>query len=269
MTYKQPFVTQLVEFERVSPSGAVRKYKVLPAAGNRMAIVLHLDPTPVENKWTNDLWQVTQFNTEDEFKARCGQEMFDLVAELYDREIRPEVYKRLFSALQQIPKALGDAVASEEDNVHPFYILKAKLAFMQLVTGAHQVKDGFYTNVTDAQLLDVKERLEKEFHAYITVNTEYVRRIVNGIKPVYTEWGDHDMLHFEFELRMDGWDSARKVNKTVKSEAVRMLLSQLEQFLGFSEGALQDENGGNIISLTSSYSMSQAALESFKLFEQG
>lgn len=268
MIYKQPSVAQIVEFERVSPSGAIRKYKVLPAVGNRMALVLYLDPTPEANKWTNDLWQVNQFQTEDEFKARCGQEMFDFIVEIYDKEIKSEVRKCLSPIIQQIPKALGD-MDSDEDNLHPFYILKAKLAFMQMVTKVHEIKDGFYSGVTNAQLLNIQERLEKEFDTYIKTNQRYVQSIVNGIKSVYDECSSHDMLVFEFDLKMEGWDKPRKVKKTTKSEAVRMLLSQLEQFLGFCEGVTKEDNVGNILSLTASYSMTQEALESFKLFEQG
>lgn len=268
MIYKQPSVAQIVEFERVSPSGAIRKYKVLPAVGNRMALVLYLDPTPVENRWVIDHWQATQFNTEDEFKARYGQEMFDLIAEVHDREIKPALYQKSFETLQQIPKALGDAV-NEEDNYHPFYILKAKLAFMQQVTGAHNIKDGFYTGVTGAQLLNIQERLEKEFDTYIKTNQRYVQSIVNGMKPIYAKCGHYDILEMVFEVNMDGWSKPRQVNKTVKSEVVHMLLSQMEQFLGFCEGVIKEENVGNILSLTASYSMTQEALESFKLFEQG
>ncbi len=267
-----PSVEQHLVFERIAPSGQKRLYKIIPTPGNRFHIVLYIDLASERHVrpyvWKDDAWTCLTFDSEEELRIRFGQEFFDLVSEAYDKKIKPIVYSALFDTLSQLPKALGELV-SEEDKQHPFYILKAKLAFLDSVSRVHDKGRAVYSTITDQQLIDNKERIENDFRNTVTVNLMYFNQISVAINSALDQWGDHEMILLEFDVTNDGGRNKRRVDKACKTAVARNFVATLDEFIRLANLTLKEDRTDTITSLMASTSMVIGAMEGFKLFEQG
>lgn len=244
MRYNNFKKCEILEFERVSPSGAVRKYKVIPAEGNRVAIILHLDLIPKVNTWTRDAWEVTSFESELEFHTRCGEELSDVIMD----------------------NLASHGVVVEEDEEEDVW--EAKFRFVQNLNRLAGTMDELtgLIDVDEARAYYEKE-VNQKYNAFISVNTEYVRRILAAAKPCI-QFGHHSIVQMTFKVATmdDGWKYHNKPHFALE---VNKFVMALEVFLNCASIAADQESALTIQAFMAAHNNCHEAIKNFGLFEQG
>jgi hypothetical protein len=277
MTYHNFQFINPLQFERRSPSGALTRFIVFPEGGNRTATIMTLD-VPFEDvpRWMRNDWQVTSCDSEEEFISRFGRELFEKIAGLWDTRGDNQVQERNLEVANVITR-FGVPMATKADfvgglnDVLQNSKMEHKLAFVQSVHKTHSIADGRYQGVPSELIEKYRECINLEFQSFIVVNSAFAGRIIDAIRPLCEKFGHYETMNVDIKVQT-GTDEINPVykrhNRAHRSDAVRLLLSALEEFVARAKAVLADESLANISAVTLAYSMCDGAIRGFKLFEQ-
>lgn len=277
MTYHNFQFINPIQFERRSPSGALTRFVVFPEGTNRTATVMtlevHFEEAP---RWMRNDWQVTSCDSEEEFASRFGRELYEKIIGLWDTrgDIRAETHNlevaRVITRFGVPQQTKADFVGGLNDVLQNSK-MEHKLAFVQNVHKAHSIADGRYHGVPSELIEKYRECINLEFQSFIVVNSAYVGRIIDAIRPLCEKFGHYETINVDIKVQT-GTDEINPIYKrhsrAHRSDAVRLLLASLEEFATRAKAVLEDESLANISAVTLAYSMCDGAIRGFKLFEQ-
>lgn len=279
MTYSNFQFIKPLSFDRYSPSGALTRYIIFPEGDNRTAVIMTLrveDGGEVPRHKKND-WFTTSCDSEEEFVSRFGRPLFDLIVAEYDklREERLSIsqFIRETASFYNIPFSITSEGTIPFDT--PELVWGAKFDFVQNLHRLNNVQDHMYgmERAKDA-FSRYKNEIEKEFGAFIVVNEQYVKNILEVIKPIYEEYKGCQTMYLSFNVLIPNDDKYRgeanflKHIGTHKTVEVKTLIEIFDTFLENIKAVGENETVASIMSLKLSHNMCHEAIRVFKLFEQ-
>lgn len=280
MTYCNFHFAQPIAFERISESGASRRYFIFPDGENRTAIVMYCDaPEKPAARFVLNDWQVTSCDNEEEFVSRFGKPLYDLIVAEYDKVESKKAEKRelgvkLAAIMKDIPATIASEIDSSSVLQNREAAWKAKFAFIQNFHRLNGIIDHMYGMMPAEEAAAYYfNEVNEEFEAFLVVNGEYVRRIVEAIEPQYKRQRYYQMMQVTIELPIMSGDpeekQTRKHDKAHHVAGVKVFLQMLETFLERLKIVRENESMSEILALMEAHTMCHEAIRGFKLFEQG